>query len=94
MNSQGGFCIYVCVWERFLLTFMQTMLPNVSNDSVVISEAHMHFACYCGVGNIGVRPCHQYMLLTPINGFASLVALRVAWVKVGLITKTVKLVVK
>lgn len=72
---------------------MQTMLPNVSNDSLVILKAHMPFACYFGVGDVGVYPCHQYMLSMPINGFASLVALCVTWVEVGLITKTVKLVV-
>jgi hypothetical protein len=73
---------------------MQTMLPNVSNDSVEINDAHMPFACYCGIGDVGVRPCHQCMLSTSISGFASLVAIHVTWVEAGLITMIVEMVVK
>lgn len=78
LNSQGDF-IYarVCVWGKLLLIFMQTMLPNVSNDSVVINDARMPFAFCCGIGDVGVHPCHQCMLSTPISVFASLVALHV-----------------
>lgn len=55
--------VCMCVCERILLTFLQPMLPNFSNDIVVINKVHMPFAYCCGVGDVevcrAINTCYQ-----------------------------------